>query len=399
MDQRLRNQPIGKEYLRGKALQRMNADSDSRLFEKRLRFFEPFFVVFLWVLLFASPLLFGRFEDDIDWTHVFDIWKNHLSLLALFLAHRFVLMPLLFFKGKKVAYFIVTAALILVGAFLIYSFDDKLKRQPIPPPHHGIRPPFNDGPPPKLEGRQPPPDLPGRPARKGRGPIPYYANFLMLSMLLVGFDAGLQTSMRWLGLEQEKSRLQRENVENQLAFLRSQISPHFFMNTLNNIHALVDVDSEEAKESIVKLSNLMRHLLYDSEEKRTYIKNEVQFVKSYIELMRLRFPEKVKIEMDIPSEIPDKSIPPLLFTSILENAFKHGISYTRPSFINVSMSFPGDRLNFKVENSNHPVKTDAPSGIGMENTRKRLDLLYKKEYSLNIHEDKERYIVNLSVPL
>jgi len=360
-------------------------------------FLEPFIILALWIVLFASPLLFGQFEDGIDWEHVFDVWLNNLPLLGLFVLHRFILMPMLFFKGKKTTYFIITLSLILGGAFFIYSQGNRQEQHLPPPPYERMEIPFEDPPEGDLETGHPPPHMP--PRQNNRGPIPVYANFILLGILLVGFDAGLQITMRWFGLEQEKFKLQKENVENQLAFLRNQISPHFFMNTLNNIHALVDIDSEKAKQSIIKLSSLMRHLLYDSEEKLTPIKKEVEFIQSYIELMRLRFTDKVTIDVDIPKEMPDVSIPPLLFTSLLENAFKHGISYNHPSLIKIVMSFTENQLYFSVENSNHPKKTEAASGIGIENTRKRLDLLYKKEYDLAISDTGETYAVNLNIPL
>lgn len=380
----------------------MSDNYKNKGFLKRKDLFEPVIILAFWVVLFASPLLFGQFEEEINWVHVFDIWRNHVALLALFLVHRFLLMPLLFFKGKKAAYFSAIFILILVGTFVIYSINDRVNSQvlPPPPPHDRIERKMDrftenrarD----TFEGQVP------RPIPKGRnsqGPIPAYANFLMLSILLLGFDAGLQLSMRWASLEQEKIKLQKENVENQLAFLRNQVSPHFFMNTLNNIHALVDIDSEEAKLSIIKLSYLMRHLLYDSEEKVTPITKEVEFIKSYIELMRLRFTDKVVIKVDIPQSIPKKSIPPLLFTSLLENAFKHGISYDKESYIHIVMSFTEDQLQFRVENSNHSKKAEGSSGIGIENIRKRLDLLYKKDYDLAITETNDKYVINLNIPL
>ena len=360
----------------------------------KFKYFEPFVIIAFWIVLFASPLLFSKFQEGIEWSHVFDVWKNHLPLLGLFFVHRFLLMPLFFFKGKKVGYFIITLTIILVAASLIYTIDDRSGQHP-PPPDRMERP--FEGPPEEVLGGEFPPHTP--PRQNNRGPIPGYANFIILAILIVGFDAGLQIAMRWSNLEQEKFKLQKENVENQLAFLKNQISPHFFMNTLNNIHALVDIDSEEAKQAIIKLSSLMRHLLYDSEEKLTPIKKEVEFIQSYIELMRLRFTDKVTIDVDIPKEMPDVSIPPLLFTSLLENAFKHGISYNHPSFIKITLSFTENKLNFSVENSNHPKKTEAASGIGIENTRKRLDLLYKEEYDLAISDTGEKYAVNLNIPL
>ena len=363
--------------------------------------FEPVIVIVFWLLLFASPLLFGRFEEQIEWSHVFKVWINYLPLLGLFLVNRFILLPKLFFKGKGLMYVMSTLVVIVGITVVIYAFDNR-KNEPAFPPRDRVERPF-ENPPRRIPGDDAPSHSPPPPPMESRGltpnPIPRYANFLILAVLLVGFDTGLKISMRWANLEQEKFKLQKESVENQMAFLRNQVSPHFFMNTLNNIHALIDIDADEAKESIIKLSKLMRHLLYDSEEKLTPIKKEVEFIQSYIELMRLRFTDKVNIEVDIPDDIPDKSIPPLLFTSLLENAFKHGISYNQTSFVKIVMSFSENRLNFTIENSNHPRDTEASSGIGIENTKKRLSLLYKDNFDLEISGEKEIYKVNLNIPL
>ncbi|WP_372745682.1 sensor histidine kinase [Lutibacter sp.] len=385
-------------------------------------FFEPLLIISFWALLFASPLLFGRFEDQIEWPKVITVWLNFLPLLALFLLNRFVLLPKLFFKGKKVQYFLSSITIILILVVGIHFFNngpEQTRPQPntveqknllIPPPRDfnrnpptlrpggnppGMRPEEN------IEGINPSENFPEK-GLSNRNPqqIPATINFLILAILLVGFDTGLQISMRWSSLEQEKFKLQKENIQNQLAFLKNQVSPHFFMNTLNNIHALVDIDSEEAKSAIIKLSNLMRHLLYESEGKKTPIKKEVEFIKSYIELMRLRFSDKVKINVEIPSIIPEKSIPPLLFTSLLENAFKHGVSYKSESFIHISLSFNDKNLFFEIENSNHLKETrEEASGIGLENTKKRLNLLYKNNYTFTINESEKIYSVNLTIPL
>ena len=364
----------------------------------KFNFFEPLIIIAFWALLFTSPLLFGRFEDQIDWDHIFHVWLNYVPLLVLFLINRFVLLPKLFFGGKKITYFIST--IVLIGVITLGSFFFNLSNNPqqreLPPLEINTNDGFHQ-PPPKEFSKNGRPSM--QPKQNGPGPVPAYANFLILAVLLVGFDAGLQISMRWANLEQEKMKLQTENVENQLAFLKNQVSPHFFMNTLNNIHALVDIDTDEAKNAIIKLSHLMRHLLYDSEEKTTSIKKEIEFINSYIELMKLRFSNKVKITVDIPSEIPEKSIPPLLFTSLLENAFKHGISYYKDSFINILMNFTEDELQFSIENSNHPKKDDEASGIGIENTKKRLTLLFKNNFDFNSSETNDIYKVNLNIPI
>jgi len=218
--------------------------------------------------------------------------------------------------------------------------------------------------------------------------------------LVIGFDTGLRMISRWSKLEQEKTLLEKENVQNQLAFLRNQVSPHFFMNTLNNIHSLIDIDAGEAKDSIIKLSKLMRHLLYESEAEQTPLKKEVEFIRSYINLMKLRFTDKVEIEVAIPENLPDKTIPPLLFTSLIENAFKHGISYKHPSFIRINLSVADGRLNFDIANSKQ-VKdvNDSTQGIGLKNTRQRLDLLYAGDYAFDISENENEFVVKLSLPI
>jgi hypothetical protein len=358
-------------------------------------FFEPFIIIAFWTLLFTSPLLFGRFEKQIDWNEIYTVWINYLPLLGLFLVNRFLLLPKLFFKQKKAFYFITTTILILIITATIYFLDGR-KNEPNFPPQQIERVSGNK--PSMLQDNHFPPP-PNRELNRNPKPIPLYANFLILAILVVGFDTGLQISMRWANLEQEKVTIEKESVENQLAFLKNQVSPHFFMNTLNNIHALVDIDTEESKKAIIKLSNLMRYLLYDSEEKTSPVKKEIEFINSYIELMKLRFSNKVKISVKIPSEAPNKSIPPLLFTSLLENAFKHGVSYNKDSFIAILMNFTENQLQFSIENSNHPKKDKEASGIGIENTKKRLALLFKDNFDLNILETKDIYKVNLNIPL
>lgn len=361
----------------------------------KFNYFEPILITSFWALLFASPLLFGRFEDQIEWPIVITVWLNFLPLLIVFFINRFVLLPKLFFKGKKISYFISTFLMIVFLALGIHMFNENgRKNRPLPYPSHKTtlqNPPQNNF------NRLPPK---ARPVEPNPVPIPYFLNFIILAVLLVGFDTGLKIAIRWSRLEQEKIKLQKENIENQLAFLKNQISPHFFMNTLNNIHALVDIDTEEAKHAIIKLSNLMRHLLYDSEGTKTPIKKEIQFIESYIELMRLRFSEKVKITVTIPTIVPDKTIPPLLFTSLLENAFKHGISYKSESFINLNLSFTDTSLIFNIENSKQfNKKNNSASGIGIENTKKRLFLLFKDTYNFTITDSEKIFSVTLTIPL
>lgn len=230
--------------------------------------------------------------------------------------------------------------------------------------------------------------------------LPPFISFFVISVLIVGFDTGLRLSVKWVHSEQMRTFVEKENMQTQLAFLRNQVSPHFFMNTLNNIHSLIDIDTGEAKESIIRLSKLMRHLLYDSEAEEIPIRKEITFIKNYVDLMRLRFSEKIEIDLQIPTQVPDKSIPPLLFTSFVENAFKHGISYQKSVFIHISFLYIDDCLHFRIRNSYYRTGSEiGHSGIGIANSRKRLDLIYGDQYNLDIEDKENEFIVNLIIPI
>jgi len=349
------------------------------------------------MVLLASPILFIE-EENFSWSNVVNPLKIMVPLFILFLINRFILVPGLFLRKKNLLYFVSVGGIIAVFTLGTYFLDSPPDNSE---PHRHMRNQgFSPPPPPPPPPERMNDDLPPLPGPKRGGPMPPYANFLIFSILLVGFDTGLRISFKLAKTQQEKTRLEKENIGTQLAFLRNQVSPHFFMNTLNNIHSLIDVDSDEAKESIIRLSKLMRHLLYESEIEKISILKEVDFVKNYVDLMKLRFSERVKINLHIPDKIPDKTIPPLLFTSYLENAFKHGISYQNSSFIDISFFFTKENMTFDIRNSNlSPESREEHSGIGIENSRKRLDLIFGENYSLEIEDAKEEYHVQLTIPL
>jgi LytS/YehU family sensor histidine kinase len=170
------------------------------------------------------------------------------------------------------------------------------------------------------------------------------------------------------------------------------------MNTLNNIHALVDIDAEKAKMTIVELSKMMRYVLYESSNKTILLSREIRFLNNYIGLMKLRYTEKVNIEVSMPVDFSDVQIPPLLFISFVENAFKHGVSYQSDSFIHVCMKLEGEQLLFQCSNS-RSNKADEHGGIGLENIRKRLRLLFGESYVLSIDQLADSFNVLLIIPI
>jgi hypothetical protein len=385
------------------------------VFMKKFSIVELSIVILFWILLFASPLLPGLFNESIDWNQVIKVWKERSVLLTLFLVNRLVLVPYLLFRHRRALYIIASLFLIGTAVSGMYYFTRKpAARIDRRPPETAIRADRRPRDPnPRDPGlRDPNPRDPNRPApasvQQGRGPsdqsrsepIPAYINMLLFAVLVFGFDTGLKTASKWIDSEQQRIILEKENIETQLAFLKHQIRPHFFMNTLNNIHSLIDINTVEAKKSVIKLSNLMRHLLYESDQELSPLKSEVEFIRSYVDLMKLRYPKGVRITFDIPEEIPEKSIPPLLFISLLENAFKHGISYVQDSFIEIGLSFTPESLELTIVNSkNKEASKVSEAGIGIENTRKRLDLLFKDNYTLDITDRGNTFIANLIIPI
>ncbi|HAM97493.1 MAG TPA: hypothetical protein DCQ26_02675 [Marinilabiliales bacterium] len=375
-------------------------------------------IVVIWIIIFSFPTFIIKENDTVSWSGVFRYWERVYPYFVIFVVNHFVLIPFLLFKNRQILY--IFSALMLIASISVaylntLAFEDKpwnrepdFKERPWEnnpdsekkqlqsddkfkptdtemhkpekePRNRDDREPFEPGPPKPLS-------------------FPRYLNLALISLLMVGFDTGIRVAFKWSESEQEKNKLENENIKNQLAFLKHQVSPHFFMNTLNNIHSLIDINSEEAKEAIIKLSKMMRYLLYDSNENLVPISKEMEFNQSYINLMKLRFSDKVKIEVKIPQEIPPLRVHPMLFISLLENAFKHGISYKNESFIHIEWVFTPSSILFEISNSKHPnnVKEEA-SGIGVENTRKRLELLYSNRYRMNIEETDTVYTVSLTL--
>lgn len=365
---------------------------------KRANYSELVLITFVWLVLIITPILFREDIYNPVKRSVLLQLEIIIPLVLLFVINRFVLVPKMLFRGKPIIFIASVLGLIAFFTAACYIYDEKINITA------SAAEPQAD-----KQIMLPPYAFPGgvdrfgnlRPAQSRQPkPIPPFANFLILSVLVVGFDTGLRSSLRWIEVENEKVRLEKENMATQLVLLRNQVSPHFLMNTLNNIHSLVDINAREAKEAIIKLSRMMRYLLYETETEKTTLKREVEFLESYINLMKLRFNEKVIINLNLPDSIPDKTIPPFIFTSLIENAFKHGVSYKDESLINIDMIIDSDRLHLVVKNSkaeNNHYKDF--SGIGLENTRKRLELLYGKNYRLDIIDTEDIFTVNLSIPL
>ena len=364
--------------------------------KNQIKYTEVVLIGFVWLVLLLTPVLFREDNNNPLWRSVSNQLEILIPLLVLFLVNRFILVPGFLFMGKIKIYIFSLLGVIFFLTLGSHVYDvNNIRTAPQKEmrAENELRPPTGDGPG-RNDPRKPPP------GQRQPRPVPPFANFLIFSFLIVGFDTGLRSGLRWIEAENEKVKLEKENVTNQLALLKTQVSPHFFMNTLNNIHSLVDSNTEEAKEAIIKLSKMMRYLLYETETENTTIKKEVEFLESYVNLMKLRFSEKVRIDLNLPGIIPEATIPPFLFTSFIENAFKHGISYKNESFVVIDLIPGKERLLFTVKNTKtEKGPVNEFSGIGIENTRRRLDLLYGNTYHLDIIDSENLFTVNLSIPL
>lgn len=377
--------------------------------ERKIHAIEFTVIILLWTLVFISPLLF---MDDFkqDWVAVHVMWVECVVVGFAFLINRFVLMPRFFLVKKYAEYISSLIILFLLLAIFVIYFDIVNAVLTLfgegtvnsSPPSMGA----GNTPPPNMMPQRPPYGMPmqggSMPAMPSAGSvIPPSIVVLIASAITIALDMGLSLSIKWIISEQKQAEINRERIAAQLSNLQSQVSPHFFMNTLNNIHALVDIDSQRAKQTIIELSALMDYLIYESSNKeKVALQRELDFVSSYVSLMRLRYPDQVKIDFSYGKSMPSVKIPPLLFLNFIENAFKYGIDYDSESFIKIDFIFSYDIVGMSVVNSNHSQNVNSPRhGLGISNSRKRLKLLYGNKFSLEIADKEDIYSVNLKIPI
>lgn len=225
--------------------------------------------------------------------------------------------------------------------------------------------------------------------------------FVTINLLLSGTALGLRLAEALAKREKEGRELEKQHLATELSLLKNQISPHFFFNTLNNIYALTEIDTGASQQAILKLSRLMRYLLYETNHEATPLKREIEFLNDYIDLMRLRLSDKVAVSVTLPSTFENIEIPPLLFIPFVENAFKHGVSYREPSFIHIAMECQSDGIHFRCANSrfNNTESENKAGGFGLENVRKRLALIYGKNHRLSTEASTNEYVVTLNITL
>ncbi len=229
---------------------------------------------------------------------------------------------------------------------------------------------------------------------------------IFLSLLLVGLTStGYKVTTDWLGLQNDKRELQSQNLQSELKFLKSQINPHFFFNTLNNLYALTLKKSDLAPEIVLRLSEMMRYMLYESNEKEVSLEMEIKNVINYIELERLRQGERFKINFDIQGTAKQQKIAPLMFIPFLENSFKHGIdNHIKSGYVNAQLILDDASVSLDIKNSKPQavkpqINKNKSGGIGLENVKRRLKILYPDKHILKINDASDTYHVELEINL
>lgn len=344
----------------------------------------------VWIILFLSPIISlltnnDSFKDSSLVMHsVGDTYGSLLIFLIVFLIHNHVLAPMIV-KHNRIKLYIISCVVLITtfqlvqcvhkpdNSHMMIENKDKTMPPPPPPPH-----------------AQPP----------GEPPIDKHdLSVFFIVTLMIGANLGVKYYFQSEEEKKHLAKLREQSLEQELDYLRYQINPHFIMNTLNNIHALVDIDPEQAKDSIVDMSRMMRYLLYESDKHYVSLNKAITFLKQYLNLMKLRYTDMVNINLDVPESCPDNIVlVPLVFIPFVENAFKHGVSYEKPSTIDIDIEKKGDRLLFHCRNTKNNVKHEY-GGVGLSNVTKRLELIYGNDYSLDINDNEDTYDVLLNLPV
>ncbi len=219
---------------------------------------------------------------------------------------------------------------------------------------------------------------------------------------VIGFTTAIKITIDYVKNLKRTEALEKQGLKNELSLLKSQLQPHFFFNTLNNLYSLTLEKSDQAPETVVKLSEFMSYVIYQGNKKSVPIIDEIKYIQNYIDLEHLRFGDRVQVDFSLTGTIEGRKIPPLLLLQFIENAFKHGTDYELGSVIlYIEINIEDNWLYFKTKNNkiDPEIKNTKTNGIGLKNTKRRLGLLYKNKYKLTLNKDKNYFEVNLKIPL
>ncbi len=337
---------------------------------------ENLLYLMVWMVIILVPVLNSKMLEEVHVSleNILIAWLKIAPYLLIFIIHNSLIAPRLLLRKHRYVWYLVVNLLTITAVFSLVAIYEKYAPYDTEPYILNGKASFTD--------------------------LAIYWNIL-LGFFMTGLNMGIKLLYRSLRDEQQMEELKRQNLQAEMDYLRYQINPHFFMNTLNNIHALIDIDTEYAKSAVIELSKMMRYVLYESGSETISLKKDIQFIENYIELMRIRYDSSIDICLDYPATIPNKvAIPPLLLIVFVENAFKHGVSYNHASFIHIRIGYRDDAVTAVISTSRHEKSRPGTTGIGLENVKKRLALIYQDNYTLSIDDsDPAVYTVKLIIPI
>ncbi|MBQ4915117.1 histidine kinase [Maribacter sp. MMG018] len=330
----------------------------------------------IWLVLFSMPfILTYREEQNMD-RLIAHFFIPMIFYAIIFYLNFFVLIDKFLFTKKTLVFVLVNIAIIAFFILLKERIEDTF---------------FSE-----LANN--------RPSNDNRVRVgPPFKLFIYIQILTYAapllFSIAIKSTKRWIKTEAQRKEAENFKLHTELQHLRYQLQPHFFFNSLNNIYSLVDISPEKAKSTIHSLGKLMRYLLYETNTELVPLSKEIEFMRKYIELMKLRLTDKTQVESAFPIGKNNIEIAPLLFISLIENAFKHGVSANKNSTISLEMIVHDNVVNFMLENHNFPKEESdkSGSGIGLQNLEKRLELLYPNKYYFKRELKEGVYTVNLKI--
>ncbi len=348
------------------------------VYEKRhIRLF--FIHLFLWALVYGF-FLFPFFFQLRQLPPNLPI--RLVLTIVLFYFNYFVLVPQLLLKKRTLIYLITCISLIVVAGLVVHlGFTPRPNNPPFFP-----RPDINQSLP--LRG-------PGRPWRF----MGHIFTLINLSAPII-VSGLLRLYIEWRKNEDLRKKVENEKVSSELQFLKTQLNPHFLFNSLNAIYSLSVKNSNRTSDAIISLSELMRYMLYEADNDMVPLNKELEYIKNYVQLQRLRLSDSANVKLKISGEDKGKKVPPLLFISFIENAFKYGTDFKGRTYVNIILLIEEKTIHFKVENKIGAHRGhNKNSGVGLENIKNRLKLLYPNSHELKITNTGEMYLVDLILQL
>jgi len=306
---------------------------------------------------------------------------NTVFIIAFYYCNTYLFVPRLFDRRNFVFY-----TILILGLLIIYGLMPRI--------YHALFGSINFNPNPAAAVTRPPGPPRSRPILS--------AGNIVLFLLVFVFSTGIKVINQWLRSEQRNKEIANEKLKAELSFLKAQINPHFLFNTLNNIYALASVQSEHTAAAVMKLSSIMRYVLTEARNDLVPLEKEIQFTSHYIELQKMRLTDKTIIDFTVQGDPLGRQIAPLLLLPFVENAFKYGISTRERSPIRILLEIKKDSLYFSICNQKHlstMLRVSDNTGIGISNTKRRLDLFYEDKYALNIEDKSNDFSVKLKIPV